>query len=234
MKKYKYQLHVHTWPCSMCGRMSPSELCEALKDGGYQGTVITNHFYHGNSGIDRGDSTSWEQFVEAYERDYLECVREAEKYDLDIIFGIEESVKPGIEILCYGITPRVLYENPQLRNCKIDEVIRVMRENGVVIIQAHPFREASYIPAPGHLPIEYIDGVEIYNRGNATEQMNERALAFAEEHPHLLRTSSADAHTTDRVCIGGIMVSKRIKSSLELAQVLRNREYELIIPENQG
>ncbi len=225
---YKYQMHMHTTPCSACGGLTPQTLCQALLENGYQGGVLTNHFYHGNSGIDRGESTSWETFVRAYEEDYLACKQEAEKYGLDIIFSIEESVMPGIEVLCYGITPKILYDNPQLIKGEIDEWIRVMRENGVVIIQAHPFREADYIPNPGPLPVELIDGIEVYNSGNSRDEMNEKALEMAEKHPHLIRTSSADAHWPDRIPFGGIMTEHRIRNEQELARVLRSGEYQLL------
>ena len=232
MKKYKYQMHTHTAPCSLCGRLTPTDLAEALIENGYQGAVLTNHFYHGNSGIDRSENTSWQEFVSAYEKDYIECKREAEKHDLDIIFSIEESVVPGLEILCYGVTPEVLYDNPQLRCGECDEWIRVMRENGVVVIQAHPFREAFYIPDPRPLPLEMLDGIEVFNRGNAKEY-NDKAMMLANENPHLLRTSSADTHTPDTVGVGGIITTKRIKNEKELAQILRSRDYELIIPEQK-
>lgn len=227
---YKYQMHIHTTPCSKCGGLTPVTLCESLLENGYQGGVITNHFYHGNSGIDRSENTSWEQFVAAYEKDYLECKAEAEKHDLDIIFSIEESVKHGIEILCYGITPKVLYDNPQLIKGELDEWIRVMRENGVVIIQAHPFREADYIPVPGALPYELIDGVEVFNRGNTTPEMNQKALDFANEH-NLIKTSSADAHWPNHIPYGGILTDKRIRNEKELAHLLRSRNFELFIPQ---
>ena len=224
---FKYQLHIHTTPCSKCGMLTPETLCKALLDNGYQGGVITNHFYHGNSGIDRSENTSWEQFVSIYETDYLACKKEAEKYDLDIIFSIEESLKPGIEILCYGVTPKVLYDNPQLIHGEADEWIRVMRENGVVIIQAHPFREADYIPNPGPLPVEMVDGIEVYNKGNSDE-MNQRAMEMAEKHPHLIQTSSSDAHWPERVPFGGILTENRIRNEKELALTLRCKNYELI------
>ena len=229
MNKYKYQMHIHTTPCSACGQMSPKELCEALHENGYQGAVLTNHFYHGNSGIDRG--LAWNDFVSAYEKDYLDCLEEAKKYDLDIIFGIEEVVVPGLEVLCYGVTPKILYDHLELQNCSLERFVQIMRENGVVLIQAHPFREAFYIPNPGHLPVELIDGVEVYNKGNSTEEMNQKALDFANENPHLIRTSSADAHSTDRVMCGGITTNTRIKNSYELRDILKSGAYGLIIPE---
>lgn len=226
---YKYQMHLHTTPCSQCGGLTPETLCQALLENGYQGGVITNHFYHGNSGIDRSENTSWEQFVSAYEQDYLACKAEAEKHDLDIIFSIEESVVPGLEILCYGVTPKVLYDNPQLIKWDLDEWIRVMRENGVVIIQAHPFREADYIPQPGALPHELIDGVEVFNRGNNTPEMNQKALDFANKYD-LIKTSSADAHWPNHIPYGGILTKKRIRNEAELASLIRSREFELILP----
>lgn len=220
-------MHIHTTPCSKCGRLTPQELCRSLAENGYQGGVITNHFYHGNSGIDRSEQTSWEQFVSAYEADYLECKKAAQEYGIDIIFSIEESVKPGIEILCYGVTPKILYDNPQLIKGEIDEWIRVMRQNGVVIIQAHPFREADYIPVPGPLPVELVDGIEVYNRGNS-DSMNQSALEMAQAHPHLIRTSSADAHTVEHIPFGGIQTNVRIRKEQDLVRVLRSGEYELL------
>ena len=234
MKQYKYPMHVHTSPCSACGGMIPAELCEALHENGYQGTVLTNHFYHGNSGIDRSESTTWEAFVHAYEKDYLECLEEAKKYDLDIIFGIEEVVIPGLEILCYGITPQMLYDNPQLRNCDIEEFTKTLRGYGVVLVQAHPFREAFYIPNPGPLPLKYVDGLEVYNRGNSTDEMNQKAWDLANENPHLIKTSSADAHSVDRVMYGGISTDKRIKTSQDLINTLRSGSYKLIIPKENN
>ncbi|MBO5111613.1 MAG: PHP domain-containing protein [Clostridia bacterium] len=228
MPTYKYQLHTHTTPCSLCGAMTPTELCRALAENGYAGTVLTNHFYHGNSGIDR--TLSWQDFVAAYEKDYLACKQAAEAYDLDILFGVEESVVPGLEILCYGLTPAVLYRHPELHHGRLDVWSRVMRENGVVVIQAHPYREASYIPEPGPLPVETIDGVEVYNRGNSTPEMNEKAVAFADAHPHLIRTSSADTHNTQTVPVGGIECPHRIRTEADLAKTLLSGDYTLILP----
>lgn len=232
MQEYKYQMHVHTTPCSDCGHISPVELCEALKNFGYQGAVLTNHFFHGNSGVDR--ELSWKDFVAAYEKDYLDCLEEAKKYDLDILFGIEEMVVKGLEILCYGITPKVLYDHPELRDCSIDVFAKIMRENNVVLIQAHPYREAPYIPKPDVLPLEYIDGIEVYNCCNATEKMNQDATDFVKQHPHLIVTSGGDAHHIVRLPFGGITTTTRIRTSEDLIRTLRSGSYELIISETIG
>ena len=97
MKTYKYQLHAHTLPCSACARMTPQELVESLHQSGYQGCVITNHFMGGNSGIDV--KLPWNEFIKHYVDDYNECCKYAQKYDMDIIFGIEEVVIEELEML---------------------------------------------------------------------------------------------------------------------------------------
>lgn len=232
MGQYKYQMHTHTLPCSACAHMSPTELCEVIHKAGYQGAVLTNHFYHGNCGIDRGKE--WTSFVEAYERDYQACVAEGKKYDLDILFGIEEVVAPGLEILCYGITPKTLYDNPHLRHCSLEEFAKTMRQNGAVLIQAHPFREVFYIPKPGVLPLEFIDGIEVYNRGNATDEMNQKAMEYARRHPHLLQISGGDTHRAQDFAFGGIQTSSRIKTAEELAVCLQEKNYTLLIGEQSN
>ncbi len=224
---YKYQLHTHTAPTSKCGATLPSELAKALHDAGYAGCVLTNHFMHGNTGISR--ELPWEEFVAAYERDYLECKAEGEKYGLDILFGIEEGVEGYDEILCYGLTPKMLYEHPELRECSAEMWYRVMHELGVLVIQAHPYRVLRAVPDPKPLPIEFVDGIEVYNNGNRPEY-NINAEAFAAEHPALILTSGADTHSAETVGFGGISTDERIRSERELCEVLRCGKYQLLKP----
>ena len=225
MKRYRYQMHAHTYPCSACANMTPKELVEGLHAGGYSGGVITNHFYHGNSGIDR--SLTWDEFIRQYELDYIACRKEAQKYDLDLIFGIEEVVADGLEILCYGLTPEVLYKNPELIECDYKLWYRIMHEKDVLCVQAHPFRERYYIPNPGVLPLEFIDGIEVYNAANFKKN-NLEAEKYAKAHPELIVISGADAHYEQEACVGGIEVKKRIRNGKELVEVLKSREYVLI------
>lgn len=226
MRKFKYQMHTHTSPCSRCGRLTPTELADSLFECGYSGAVITNHFLGGNTGIDR--SLPWRDFVYEYERDYLACRDAARKYRTDIFFGIEEHLGEGLEVLIYGITPDVLYAHPELKERDRATWHRVINSHGGVVIQAHPFREASYILKPRVLEHELIDGIEVYNHSNLHPSINERAAAYAEGFPHLITTSGADAHTTSIVGRAGIYTTRKITSEADLASILRSRSYELI------
>lgn len=225
MKTYRYQMHTHTSPCSACAYMTPAELIEGLHENGYQGCVMTNHFYRGNTGIDRG--LPWKEFVGQYVKDYEKCCLYAQKYDLDILFGIEEGVGGSLEILCYGLTPQVLYDHPELQGADLKTWYDVMKENDVICIQAHPFRERAYIPKPQMLPLDCIDGIEVYNAAN-TVKNNKEAEAFAGQHPKMLLISGADAHIREDLFDGGIETGKRIRSERELVEILRSGEYDLI------
>ena len=223
--KYKYQLHTHTAPCSKCGKTTPEEIARALLEGGYQGCVLTNHFYGGNTGISR--DLPWEQFVGAYEKDYIDCKAEAEKYGIDIIFGIEEHISGGREILCFGITPKMLYDNPCLKERRLEDWCNILHGYGALIIQAHPFRVRGYITDPGAYPLGYIDGIEVYNHANLPEA-NAEAEEFAKENPGIILTSGADTHTADTLCYAGIEADERIRNGAELVSLLRSGAYRLI------
>ena len=227
MSSFKYQMHTHTAPCSRCAPMVHQELVDALVKGGYKGCVLTNHFFGGNTGIDR--NLPWNEFVAQYEKDYNECKKIAEAYDLDIIFGIEEHLFGGLEILCYGITPQFLYDHPELRDDhSIETWSNALHNFGALCIQAHPFRERAYIKEPKLLPAEFIDGVEVFNACNKVEE-NEIIKKIAFDYPNWILVSGADTHLPASVCWSGIKTSTRITDEQTLAKVLKLKDYELII-----
>lgn len=225
--KYKYQMHTHTSPCSKCAQMTPGELIDSIVAGGYSGCVLTNHFIKGNSGIDR--NLSWNEFVAKYEEDYNECKKAAESRDIDIIFGIEEHLFDGLEILCYGITPQFLYDHPELRaNRSIEVWSNALHDFGALCIQAHPYRDRSYITNPRLLPTEYIDGIEVFNACNKPEE-NEIANTKASAHPEWILTAGGDTHSPESAFWSGIETTTRITDEKTLLQVLKSKDYELII-----
>ncbi len=225
--KYKYQMHSHTVPCSKCAITTPVELIDALVTGGYSGCVITNHFFGGNTGIDR--NLPWKEFVAEYENNYLQIKKLGQKHNLDIIFSIEEHIFDGLEILCYGITPEFLYNSPQLcGNRSIKDWSNALRKFGALCIQAHPFRARGYIKNPRLLDDEFIDGIEVFNAYNKPEE-NALASLEANKHKNWILTAGGDTHSAQNVCWSGIQTTSRIKDEKALVNVLKSRDYELII-----
>ncbi len=224
MIKYKYQMHMHTFPCSACAKVSPEEMADILKKGGFQGGVITNHFKGGNTGIDR--KLPWAEFVKAYEDDYIAFKEAGEKLDLDIHFGIEQGVGGGREILVYGITPEMLYNHPELDTMNPEIWYKTLKQYNVLIYQAHPFRDRDYIKEIGVMQ-NFIDGIEIYNYCN-TQLNNMEAEEYVENHKEILLVSGGDAHGEYGACNGGIETAKRLKTQDDVVNVLKCGAFNLI------
>ncbi len=225
---YVYEMHQHTAGCSACGKGEPAETVRALHRDGFAGLVLTNHFYHGNTGITRRQP--WADFVRPYEEAYLEAKAEGDRLGLDVLFGLEEWVGGGKEVLLYGITPAFVYAHPELREAELPQLAQLVRQAGGLVFQAHPFRVRDYIPDPSAtLPVEYLDGMETHNACNG-ELENRRAALYAAQHG-LRACAGSDAHVADFPGRYGIAVEERITTEAALAQVLRSGTYTLYLGE---
>ena len=221
-----YEMHQHTSPCSACGKADPVELVRTMKKEGFSGVVLTNHFLHGNTGIER--SLPWEDFVRAYEEDYLAAKEAGDELDFDVIFGIEEHVGRGKEVLLYGITPEFLYAHPELSDGKLETIYKAAHSFGALVFQAHPFRARDYIPDPSEtISLEYVDGIEAYNACNPEEE-NIKAEVYAQENGKMMSAGS-DAHFESFDGRFGIACEHRIKSPAELVETLKSGDYKLYL-----
>ena len=200
---YKYNLHVHSSGGSACGGSTVEEMIKRHKDVGFTGFALTNHFRHGNSGVDR--NLPWEEYVTQYSRYYYDALETAQKLDFDLLFGVEETYDYGKEFLLYGITPETLIAHPELQHFGIEKWSEVSREMGGFIAYAHPFRAASYIP-----------------------EINERALETFKDSGKIF-IAGGDLHNINFNDSFGIKVNERIKTTQQLAQVLKSKQFELYL-----
>ncbi len=228
-----YEMHHHTAGCSACAHDTPAASVKAMKQAGLAGMVLTNHFYHGNTGISR--KLAWPDFVQAYTDAYLEAKTVGDKLGFDVLFGLELGVGGGKDVLLYGITPQWALAHPEMREFPgtHDYMVYlndIVHEAGGLIYQAHPFRVREYIADPWKpLSPDLIDGVEGYNACNSAVE-NARAVAFAKEYT-LPTVAGSDSHTATFEGRYGIRVEHRLKDEADLARVLRQKEYELCIPD---
>lgn len=221
---YKYEMHVHTEPCSGGGAPIRDHI-DALIAKGYSGMVVTNHFYFGDTRIDR--NLPWAEFVDAYRQDYLYGLEYARSLDFDLLFGLEEHVGYGQEVLLYGITPELIEAHPELKMAGADKYAEVVHAAGGLIYQAHPYRDRAYIPRPYPLEcLDKLDGIEVYNAGNFPE-WNESAKTLADKLG-LACVSGSDGHSTDTVGRAGIAARERIRTNEDLIRVLRSGDYTIL------
>ena len=231
---YRYELHQHTCRCSACGHLEPAEAIRLLRKAGFAGMVLTEHFYHGNTAIRR--NVPWPDFVAAYEAAWQEAKAIGAKLDFDVLFGLEEEVGDGKEVLIYGITPQVLYQHPELREGgtpeeRLARLAGVVHAAGGLLYQAHPFRATSRLATPREpLSGVCVDGIEVYNASN-------NAFADAQAERYARRTGVAviagsDCHTDDLSARYGITVEHRLPDEGALAAVLRDEDYDLYLPDD--
>jgi predicted metal-dependent phosphoesterase TrpH len=223
---YKYNLHVHSSIASDCAANTVEEMMKRHKEIGFSGFALTNHFLHGNTGIDR--KLPWKDFVNSYSSYYYNALETAQKLDFDLLFGVEEGYAQGKEFLVYGISPDILLAHPELQNFGIENWTKVVRENNGFIAYAHPFRVAGYIPDPYTMPdISLVDGIEAYNMGN-TPESNELAFENFKDSGKIL-IAGGDLHRTNFEDSFGIKVKERIKTAEQLVKVLKENNFEIYL-----
>ncbi len=220
MAKYKLELHAHTKDISKCASVSVEQLTELYTAAGYTGVVLTNHFEPYTFSFFNG--TTWEEKVREYISGY-EKLCDAAAGKLDIILGAEVRMTDYFnDYLLFGVTKEFLFKNPGIFEYGIKRLSAVCRDNGIMVYQAHPFRNGMTVVNPS-----YLDGVEIFNGHRNHDSRNEIAKAWAEKFG--LRVSSgSDFHDPFSGIDAGIVTENRITTQRQLYEVLRNGEFELI------
>ena len=221
---YKYEMHLHTCPCSGGGKDLRQHIDDLISKG-FCGAVVTNHFYYGDNRIDR--ELPWEEFVDAYRQDYLYGLEYAREVDFDLLFGLEEHVGNGREILLYGITPELIAAHPELKKAPAEKYAEVIHAAGGLVYQAHPFRARQYVSRPYPLEcLDILDGIEVYNASNESE-WNESAQRLADEL-NLACVAGSDAHKIQTAGRAGIATKERMRTNEDLVRVLKSRDYIIL------
>ena len=157
---YLYETHLHTSQSSACAKNSGYEMAAAAHAYGYAGIFVTDHNWGGNTCTDR--SLPWETWVKEFTAGYLDAKRYADEHpDFDVFFAYEAGFN-ATEFLIYNISPQWLMEHPGIREASLEEHLRMVRQEGGMVIHAHPYREEWYIPEIRLFP-ELVDGVEGIN-----------------------------------------------------------------------
>lgn len=220
---FQYDMHVHTCPCSGGGSDIRKHI-DALIEKGFAGMVVTNHFYYGDNRIDR--ELPWDRFVDAYRQDYLYGLSYARERDFDLLFGVEEHVGDGREILIYGVTPDFLSAHPELKMASAEVYAEAVHAAGGMVFQSHPYRASRYVRKPFPLEcLDVMDGIEVYNQAN-DPAWNESAKALAEKEGFLV-VAGSDAHDTD-AARAGIAANERIRTNEDLVRILKSGAYTVV------
>jgi len=139
---FAVDLHTHTRFGSNCSYMEPSQLVQRAKEVGLDAVCITEH------------NAPWEE-------DALRALSEESGFCL--LGGIEVSTELG-DVLVFGVQPRLL------AGSRIEDLRRLVDEQGGVMIAAHPFRCYSWPGAVTDVEeaaalavFRWVDAVEVFN-----------------------------------------------------------------------
>lgn len=196
---YKYETHLHTSPVSTCAHATVGEQLEYYKSLGFAGVFITNHFIGGNT--TSNNFSSYNEQVEYYFSDYEDALKLGKEIGLTVFCGIEIGYK-GTDFLVYGLDKNWYLENPQIMDMTIKEKLAFMMAAGALIIQAHPYREASYIDHIRLFP-RSVHGAEVFNACRKDLE-NKMAKIYAENY-NLLPFAGSDNHVgASQKILGGM------------------------------
>ncbi len=162
MRKYLYETHMHTCQASACSDSPGRDYIARYQDLGYDGIIITDHFFRGNCAVDR--SLPWRERIHRFCSGYEDALNEGLKRGFSVFFGWEENFA-GDEYLIYGLDKAWLLEHPEMEHWTRREQLDGVHRYGGCVVQAHPFRDRDYIRVIRPAPF-LCDGVEAVNAGN--------------------------------------------------------------------
>ena len=219
---FKYETHLHTFPVSQCAKYGVKENLEFYKKLGYDGVFITNHFIDGNINSSAGES--YEEKINYFFSDIETALEIADEIGIKVFCGAELSYG-GTDFLVYGLDKDWYLSHPEIMNMKKSEELPFLIENGALVIQAHPFREAFYIDHIRLFP-RCVHGVEIIN-ANRTENENKMAKIYAENYG-LLEFAGSDNHiANEQKKLAGLQFETPIADEKDFCERVKNNEHKI-------
>lgn len=218
---YKTETHLHTAEVSKCSKLRAAEMVKSYYEAGYKTIIISDHF--SANYIKSLGEISWQDKITIFFQGYYKAKEAAKEFDMNVLAGAEITFPDADnDYLVYGITKEFLISYPDLFEQGIEKFHERAKEHGLLVVQAHPYRDDVCFPTPG-----VVDGIEVYNSNPRHHDHNKRAETMARENG-LFFLSGSDAHRVDDLGKVGILTEREIKSSDEFIEVIRAGKYELI------
>lgn len=224
MNKHLCETHLHTCEGSACAFLSGAKQAERYKALGYDTIFVTDHFFNGNSAVDR--SLPWEERINAYCRGYENARARGDEIGLTVLFGIEYTYG-GADFLTYGVGKEWLLSHPELEDNDFFRYAGLVHEAGGFLVHAHPFRRAGYLREIRLIP-DYTDAVEVINTHNGDELSNERAKWYAHQFDFPV-TGGTDNHYIPAGEFCAVCTEKKIITVSDYIKAVKSRELTLEI-----
>lgn len=220
MKGFLFDTHIHTSESSSCGRFTAAEVVERYKSLGYDGIIVTDHMNrHNLKKLGDTYAEQLERFLDGY---HAAKALADEKFR--VILGMEiRFLENDNDYLVYGFDEEFLKTREFSSFESIEEFKPFAEENGLIVIQAHPFR-----PGMTVTEAEFVDGVEVYNGHASHNSSNDIAYRWAKKYS-LRMLSGSDFHWNIAMEPGGVYFEECPENSFDVARLIRDNKYELKI-----
>ncbi len=225
MNQFFYETHLHTKEASACSVSWACEYIQPYVNAGYSGIIVTDHFFNGNSSISR--TLPWETRVQLFCKGYEHAKEAGEAAGLSVFFGWEHSYGND-EYLIYGLDKTWLLAHPRIMEWDHLQLFEAVDKSGGCMIQAHPFRERSYLSAI-HLRPFAVHGIEAVNAENDAE-FDRKACTYAQSYG-LPMTSGSDIHDAAKVGLvpGGMAFDHPLQTIADFVKAIKeNKGYRLL------
>lgn len=217
---FRTELHCHSSDVSECARVDAQTIVDKYTNGGYTTLVLTNHFNEGTYNFKK--SISWQDWIDKYVDGY-KTLKKCAEGKLEILLGMELRFTCALnDYLVFGVTEEFLRSHEDLYKMEPHTFHELAKENGLLFIQAHPFRDGMTI-----IPHWDLDGVEAYNGHKGHDSRNEIADLWADKY-NLIKTSGTDFHYGHVPTNAGILTEEKITSMDQLVEILKSGKYKLI------
>lgn len=219
----KIETHFHTKESSPCGYIPAKEAIEIFANNGYDAVVVTDHFSRSVCGLP--DERHWDDVCQHFLSGWRAALKTAERLAIKVYLGMElRFPNDENDFLVYGVTKDFLFHHPWLYEESLEVFAPIAQQEGLAIVQAHPFR-----PECQRVNPNLINGVEIANFNPRHDSHNSQAWDWAKEHD-LLWTAGSDYHRGEDFSGAGIWMAALPNSEIELAKAIVNAQYQLMLP----
>ena len=224
---YYYEMHCHTWETSKCGKTGGANQAEFYHKLGFDGIIVTDHFLNGNCLVPK--TGPWKDRIDLFLKGYRAAKKRGDELGIKVFLGWEASCH-GTDFLTYGLGEDWLYAHEDCDIMPIREYCDMVRADGGIIVQAHPFREASYIDMIRLMP-RSCDGVEVLN-ARRTDFENARAEEYAANY-ELTRFCGSDNHSGMQEKVAAMVLPEPANSVDEILDAIfaGKHKIEVIYPE---
>lgn len=219
---YLFEMHLHTDEVSRCANIPAKQIAELYLTTNYKGIVVTDHMNGSTFSKEPYKSASWDEKIDHFLEGY-KILKEELNDKMVVILGMEINFyESENDYLVYGITEEFLRNNGDLMAYSPEDFSTLCKENGLLFLQAHPFRRGLTVE-----DWEILDGYEVFNGNPRHHSCNEIAEQWAKYHNKSIVTSGSDFHEVEDLAHGGVIFNNEIKTNDDLLRELKARNYTL-------